>query len=89
MPILLLPLLLLEPLEPLLLPFPFPLPLPLPLLSLLGLGAEGPPEDTTFAATVGAVAVAVVEGALLLRERSRTRRLVPGPLSGPAQSPRI
>jgi hypothetical protein len=40
-------------------------------------------------AVVGAEAVAVVEGALHLRARSRTRRPAPGPLSGPAQFPRV
>jgi hypothetical protein len=40
-PLLLLPLLLPEPSEPLFLPFPFPFPFPLPLPPLLGLGIRG------------------------------------------------
>jgi hypothetical protein len=38
---------------------------------------------------MGAEAVVAVEGALHLRERSRIWRPVPGPLSGPARSPRV
>jgi hypothetical protein len=46
---------------------------------------EGPPEDTTVHATVGAEAAATMKGALLLR----ARRPVPELPSGPAQSPRV
>jgi hypothetical protein len=49
---------------------------------------EGPPGDMAVPAMVGAEAAAATEGTLHLRTRSRKRRLVPGPSSGPARSPR-
>jgi hypothetical protein len=66
----------------------FPLPLPLPLPPLLGEG-ERPLEDMAVPAAVSAEAALAVEGALLLRAQSRTRKPIPGPPSGPAQSPRV
>jgi hypothetical protein len=54
-----------------------------------GQEGEGPPEDMVVPTTAGVEAAAVAEGALLLRARSRTRRPVPGPPSGPARSPRV
>jgi hypothetical protein len=38
---------------------------------------------------VGVEAAAAVEGALLMRAKSRMRRSVPGPPSCPARSPRV
>jgi hypothetical protein len=52
-----------------------------------GQEGEGPPEGTVVPAVVGAKVVAEEEGALHLRARSRTRRPVPRPPSGPARSP--
>jgi hypothetical protein len=89
--VLLLPLLLPEPPEPLLLPFPLPLSLPLhlslPLSPMLGVGAggKGPPEDSVVPTEVGMVAtVAAAEGANLLSAWSRTQRPAPRPPSCPA-----
>jgi hypothetical protein len=48
---------------------------------------EGPPKDLAFPTEVGVLVVVVVEGAVLLRARSRTRRLVTRPSSCLAQSP--
>jgi hypothetical protein len=54
-----------------------------------GQEGEGPPEDMAVPTAVGMEAAAAMEGALLLRAWSRTRRPVPGPPSGPARSPRV
>jgi hypothetical protein len=45
------------------------------------------PKDMTVPATVGTEVVAATDGALHLRVQSRTRRPIPGPPSGLAQSP--
>jgi hypothetical protein len=49
-----------------------------------GQEGEGPPEDMAVPAMAGMEAAAAAESALLLRARSRTRRPVPRPPSGPA-----
>jgi hypothetical protein len=70
--------------------FPLPLALTLAFAVVVGVGGqegEGPPEDTVVPAVVGAKVVAEEEDALHLRARSRTRRPVPRPPSGPARSP--
>jgi hypothetical protein len=54
-----------------------------------GQEGEGPPEDMVVPTVAGVEAAAAAEGALLLRARSRTRRHVPGPPSGPARSPQV
>jgi hypothetical protein len=56
-----------------------------------GWGKEGerPPEDTVVFAVVGVEAAAAMEGTLLLRVRSRMRRPVTGPPSGPGRSPQV
>jgi hypothetical protein len=62
---------------------PSPCPFPCRRCWCWGQEGEGPLEDMAVPAAAG------VEGALLLRARSRTRRPVPGPPSGPARSPRV
>jgi hypothetical protein len=71
--------------------FPLSLALTLAFAAIVGLGqeGEGPPEDMAVPAATDVEAAAATEGALLLRARSRTRRPVPGPSSGPARSPRV
>jgi hypothetical protein len=54
-----------------------------------GWGRRGAPEDMAVPSATGVEAAAAAEGALLLRARSRTRRPIPGPPSGPARSPRV